>query len=46
MQRGPLQKGNELLNEALQLRCGRNDYKQGILASQAKGHIFLWLKIT
>ena len=46
MQRDPLQKGNELLNEALQLRCGRNDCKQGILASQAKCHFFLWLKIT
>ena len=46
MQRDPLQKGNELFNEALQLRCGRNDCKQGILVSQAKGHCFLWLKIT
>ena len=42
----PCQKGNELSNEALQLRCGRNDCKQGILVSQAKGHCFLWLKIT
>ena len=42
----PCQKGNELSNEALQLRCGRNDCKQGILTSQAKGHCFLWLKIT
>ena len=42
----PSKKKKKFLNEALQLRCGRNDCKQGILASQAKGHFLLWLKIT